>query len=251
MKLLPVALTVALVAGGCSDKKASTRGQEDRSAAPKRRVDPATVGTIRGVVAFEGPVPENPELPMSEPACKQAGGPPPRKDEVLVTDGKLLNAFVWIKRGLEEYAFEPKKEEVVVDQRGCRYQPLVVGVQVGQPLVFQNSDPLLHNVHTLPEENSSMNVAQPNKGQRHTVEFDAEEVMVKTKCDVHPWMRAYIGVVRHPFFQVTGVDGTFTFEGVPPGEYVIEVWHETLGRREQKVTLGANGSADLTFTFSK
>jgi hypothetical protein len=121
------------------------------------------------------------------------------------------------------------------------YAPRVLGVRAGQPLAFANSDPLLHNVHAVAEEQSGFNLAMPMRSPQQARVFDAPEVMVRVKCDVHPWMAAYVGVVAHPYFAVTPADGTFAFAGLPPGDYTVEVWHETLGRASGRVTLPPAG----------
>jgi plastocyanin len=250
MRLRFFLVVAALCACSCGDKKKPGKAQVESRPKPTKVVDAATTGTVEGVVGFVGTPRPNTEIGLSDPACKKGLASPILRDEALVQDGKLQNAFVYLKSGLEEYAFEPPQAEVSLDQRNCVYRPLVVGVQVGQALTFVNSDPVLHNVHTVPDENDGTNIAMPSLRMRHTVRFDTEEVPVKTKCDVHPWMRAYIGVVEHPFFAVTGPDGRFRFPGVPPGTYVVEAWHEVYGRKTQQVTLGANESKTIEFGFA-
>jgi plastocyanin len=139
---------------------------------------------------------------------------------------------------------------VVLDQKGCRYVPHVLGVQVGQPVEVLNSDPTLHNVHAVPMSNSEFNTGQPLQGMKRAHTFTAREVMVPFKCDVHPWMHAYIGVLDHPFFAVSGADGSFQLTGLPPGTYTIEAWHETLGARTQTVTIGAKETGNVAFSFN-
>jgi hypothetical protein len=138
---------------------------------------------------------------------------------------------------------------VVVDQRACNYEPHVLGVRVGQQVTFVNSDPLLHNVHALAAKNEGFNDSLPTAGARLVKRFTRPEVMVRMRCDVHPWMFAYVAVVPHPFFAVTGAGGEFALEGVPPGEYVVEAWHETLGTRTQKVAVAPKGEARADFSF--
>lgn len=250
--ILALSILVALSAA-CSKKD----GGEERAEAPAKKrsaatklVDPAVAGTIEGVVSFTGSAPDNPELPIAEPACAKQHQGGAHQDLVLVQGGKLANAFVYISEGLEDYQFDPPTQEVVIDQVGCVYRPLVVGVQVDQPLTFVNSDPVLHNVHTMPEENRGANFAMPGRGMRTSKKFGSPEIMIATKCDVHPWMRAYIGVVAHPHFAVTGPDGAFRFQGVPPGDHVVALWHEKLGRQTVKVTLADKGTARADFTVS-
>lgn len=237
--------------GGDKEKQNKPpKPQKDPNAPPGKKVDPATAGVIKGVVSFEGTVPENLPVPMSEPACAKAHSGKAMLDKVLVADGKLANVFVYIKDGLAGYEFPAPEGEVVIDQRGCIYKPLVVGVRVDQDLTFVNSDPVLHNIHTLPEENDGHNFAMPTQNMRTTKSFAYPEVMVRTKCDVHPWMRAYIGVVDHPYFAVTGADGAFELPGVPPGDYTVEIWHEQYGRQTQKVTVAEKAAAEVSFTVN-
>src|SRR6185295_13402131 len=125
----------------------------------------------------------------------------------------------------------------------------VLGIQVGQPLQVINSDPTLHNIHAIPAANQEFNAGQPITGMKMTHTFSTKEVMVPFKCDVHGWMHAWVGVLDHPYFFVTGADGTFQLKGLPPGTYTIEAWHEKLGTRTQMVTIGARETKDLAFSF--
>ena len=114
---------------------------------------------------------------------------------------------------------------------GCRYIPHVLGIQVGQTLNIVNSDPTLHNIHAIPEVNQEFNMGQPIQGMQFERTFDNVEVMVPMRCDVHGWMNSYIGVLDHPYFAVTAEDGMFDISALPPGDYVLEAWHEALGTR--------------------
>ena len=165
------------------------------------------------------------------------------------SDGALQNVFVYVKDGLGNLVFPVPTTPVVLEQERCRYKPHVLGIQVGQTLDIVNGDDTLHNIHAVPTNNGEFNKAQQFKGFRNTHVFNTKEVMVPFKCDVHRWMTAYVGVLDHPFFAVTGNDGTFTLEGLPPGTYTIEAVHEKLRRQTQSVTLEAKGSQDITFTF--
>jgi len=137
----------------------------------------------------------------------------------------------------------------VLDQKGCVYAPHVLGLQVGQTLEIRNSDSTLHNMHAIPENNREFNKALNLQGLNHTHTFSTAEVMIPFKCDVHRWMRSYVGVLAHPFFAVTGADGAFQLTGLPPGTYTVEAWHEKLGRQTQSVTIGATQAGDVAFTF--
>jgi hypothetical protein len=169
----------------------------------------------------------------------------------LINDnGTLRNVFVYVKTGLEGKVFPPPRTPVILDQHGCAYQPRVLGMQARQPLLIRNSDDTLHNVHAMPTRSKEFNVGQPNKGMETTRTFTTPEVMVKFKCDVHPWMAAYIGVLDHPYFAVTGADGDVRIPELPPGTYEFEAWHETYGTKTQRVTLAPGETKELTFTFT-
>jgi plastocyanin len=156
-----------------------------------------------------------------------------------------------VKSGLETLTFAVPSEPVVIDQQRCRYLPRVVGVRVGQPLQIHNGDPLLHNVRSDGEINQPFNQGQPVQGMTFSYTFTTREVMVPVKCDVHAWMRAYVGAMEHPYFAVTGAGGTFALPNLPAGTYTIAAWHERLGTREQQVTVAAGESKDVEFTFAR
>jgi hypothetical protein len=223
--------------------------QEGGGDAGAATIDPATAATITGTVNFEGAAPAPEMIDMSaDQVCMANSTPETReKQEVMVKDGKLANVFVYVSKGLDG-KFKPPTEPAVLDQHGCAYHPHVLGVMVGQPLEITNSDETLHNIHPTPQKNKAFNLAQPTKGSKHEVTFDQEEVMIPVSCDVHGWMRSYVGVLPHPAFATSGTDGKFSFKA-PPGTYTITAWHEKLGKQEQQVTVGASETKDLTFTF--
>ncbi len=205
-------------------------------------IDPTTVAKVSGVVEVTGTLPDfEPPKVRGDSHCEKGHEASDAVDlPLVVNDGKLANAFVYIKSGLEAYEIPAPTGETVLDQRDCIFQPRVVGVQLGQPVTMLNSDPVLHNVHTKPDENKGKNIAMPNQGARRDFNFKKPEVMVPVVCDVHPWMRAFIGVVEHPFFAVTDMSGNFEINGVPPGTYTVEVWHELLGTAQAQVTVTAS-----------
>jgi len=218
-------------------------------AAVTNPVDPATAGTITGVVRFEGQAPPAERITMdSDPYCTKQ--PPNSIEPVITGEGSgLQNVFVYVKDGLGNLVFPVPSTAVVLDQKGCRYVPHVLGIQVGQPLEILSSDNTLHNVHAMPEQNREFNKAHQLAGIKHTHTFTTKEVMVPFKCDVHKWMTAYVGVVDHPFFAVTPGNGRFELKGLPPGTYTIEAWHEKLGTQTQMVTLAEKQTSDISFTF--
>ena len=175
---------------------------------------------------------------------------PQKSEEVVVNDnGTLRNAFVWVKSGLPDKHWQVPTAAVELDQSGCMYKPHVLGVMTGQNIEIKNTDPTNHNIHPLPKSNQEWNESQPPGSVPKMQSFARQEVMIPVKCNIHPWMRAYIGVVSHPFFAVTGDDGTFTIKGLPPGTYTIETWHEKYGTQDQQVTVGAKESKTVDFSF--
>jgi len=212
-------------------------------------VDPATAATVTGRITFSGQAPAPRPISMaSDPRCINPGA----VTETVVTGaaGGLQNVFVYVKDGLGDASFPVPATPVVLDQKGCQYRPHVFGVQVGQPIEILNSDATLHNIHALPMANQGFNVGQALQGLRHTHTFSTKEVMVPFKCDVHRWMNAYVGVLDHPFHAVTKADGSFTLNGLPPGTYTVEAWHESLGTMTQSVTVGAKETKEVAFSFA-
>ncbi len=238
-----VALAV-LVVGACGGGGACPPA---RAPTP---LDHATTGTIIGEVRLDGAPPAMTTLALgADAACAaQHPGPVPAGD-VLVHDGRVENSFVYLKEGLGDRVFPVPPTPVTIDQRGCLYRPRVAGAQVCQPIVFLNSDPTAHNVHGTPQLSSSWNFSMAVKGSERTARVEKTEVMVSVRCDVHPWMQAWVGVLEHPYFAVTGPDGRFALKDVPPGDYVMAAWHERFGTREARVSLPPTGQQEVTFTF--
>lgn len=215
---------------------------------PAQVANEAIVGVVRGTVVLEGTPPPPKELNLG--TCTTEAKGPVYSDTVKVANGKLQNAFIWIKKGLESYKGPPASSApIVMDQVGCLYKPHVIGAQVGQKVVFLNSDPVLHNVRAVVEQNAPFNDMMPTKDMRLEKTFDKPEVMVRAKCDVHPWMSAFIGVVPHPFFAVSSETGEFTLANVPEGDYELEAWTEAFGKSSQPVKVKARETTPVTFTF--
>jgi plastocyanin len=210
-------------------------------------IDPATAGSIGGKVTLEGTPPAaNPISTRADPNCTQ----PVKAETFVVGDGgTFANVFVYVKDGLGNRVFAAPATPVTLRQEGCTYRPHVFGTQVGQTVDIVNGDATLHNVHAVPAANQEFNVAQPVQGLKHQHVFSTREVMVPFKCDVHRWMSAFVGVVDHPFYAVTGMDGTFQLKGLPPGTYTIEAAHEKLGTQSQRITIGEKETKDVSFTF--
>jgi plastocyanin len=209
--------------------------------------------TINGTVTFAGKVPPLKTLAMdADPACaKKHSKPVPNEMLVLGGGNTMGNIMVWVSKGLPAGKTWPApKTPVTLDQKGCVYEPHVQGIMVGQPYRILNSDGILHNVHALPKVNRSFNKPMPPTMKETTATFEKPEEVFQIKCDVHPWMLAYVGVFTHPFFSVTRPDGKFTISGLDPGTYTITAWHERLGTQTATVTVGANETKTQDFKFT-
>ncbi len=245
--LLSVLLT-ALLTLACGG------GGEPAAEAPNEyfQVDPATAATVSGKINFEGEAPKPVRLNLSaEPTCRDMHDGPVYANVVAVNDNNALaNVYIYLKSGLEGKSFAPPKDKVVIDQKGCVYVPRIIGIQVGQTLSVTNSDSTSHNVHPLPRTNVEWNKSQAAGAGPIEQTFKKTELMIPVKCNLHPWMRAYVNVSDHPFFAVTGADGTFEIGGLPPGDYTLEAVHERLGNQEIQVTLGGGESKAVDLTYS-
>jgi plastocyanin len=209
--------------------------------------------SITGTVTFAGKVPVLRPLAMdADPVCaRKHSGPVPNEMLVLGSGNTMGNIMVWVTKGLPAGKTWPApKTPVVLDQNGCQYRPHVMGIMVGQTYKILNSDGILHNVHTLPKINKAFNRAMPPTLKEVTTTFDKEEGIFNIKCDVHPWMGAYIAVFTHPFFSVTSTDGKYTIPGLEPGTYEITAWHEKLGTQTASITVGANDTKTQNFKFA-
>jgi hypothetical protein len=226
------AALAALAPAACGNK---TEKPGKSSAKPQASAEaPAPTGSavIKGVVKLNGapPAPES-WAGAGNADCK--GLHPDTVQLVKAQDGKLEDVFVYVKGGLPAGSYPTPTEPVVFDQKGCEFSPRVFGTMAGQPLAIGNSDKLMHNV-----KSPDFNQAFPF-GVKKTMELGTPAVMAVIKCDVHPWMRAYAGVMEHPYFAVTKADGAFEIKGLVDGEYTLEAWHEKLGTVEKKVTATA------------
>jgi len=249
---LIVALATFLIAG-CGRYDKNKNGDSGGDAASANRTaysSKGDEGTVSGVVKFDGTPPAPKRIDMAADANCAASGASTMTDDVVVADGKLENVFVYVKGGpVDTYSFEKPANAVTIDQQGCRYHPRVVGLQTGQTIRFTNSDQTTHNVHPTPKNNQEWNQSQaPNQGPIEKV-FNRAETLIPVKCNVHPWMKANVGVLAHPYFAVSAKDGSYSIKNLPPGSYTLVAYHETLGEKTQNITVGAKEAKTQDFNY--
>jgi plastocyanin len=254
LKLVSLLTVVTLVLGlglaGCSKKQETTEetAPAQKAATP---IDQSTVGSIAGTITFAGTKPTPKVIHMdAEPACMKANSGPVYSQEVEVnSNGTLKDVFVAVTDGLGDRTFDVPSTPVTLDQKGCMYHPHVIGLMAGQTLKILNSDGTTHNIHPMPKDNPDWNTSMPQNSQPLEKKFNRAEMMIPVKCNVHPWMKAYIGVLKHPYFSATGDDGTFEIKGLPPGDYTVTAWQEKYGTQTMKVTVGPKEAKTADFTF--
>ncbi len=213
-------------------------------------------GVISGTVTFVGKAPKPVEIDTSmDPACGLAGGGKVYAEQVVVNGGKLQNVYLYVKAGPEAAvsAGPMTNQPVVMDQRGCRYIPHVIGVMAGGTVEFQNSDATMHNIHTMPTMvgNETIDVSHGPRGQPVLKRLNKPELMIPVRCNNHPWMNAFINVAPTPYFAVTDAAGHFTIRGLPAGTYTIGAVQEKMGEKTMQVTVPANGAAAANFAFGQ
>lgn len=207
-------------------------------------------GAIAGKVSFSGTAPPPQKVKLSaDPRCAAIHKDGLKRQPVKVKDGGLADVLVYVKSGIGA-SYSAPAEPFLLDQIGCEYHPSMAVVMVGQPLRIRNSDDTLHNIHPRPTVNKEFNIGQPRKGMEVTRSFEKPELMIPTGCDVHPWMRAYISVLAHPFFAVTNEDGSYEIKALADGEYEAEAVHSQLKSVTGKVSVKAGKMSTLNLTLS-
>ncbi len=257
---LTIVLSLLVIASACG-RGEDTKTDEPTPTGASEWKPTGTEGSVNGTVAYNGTPPPAKRIDTSaDPVCGQRN-PNLMTEDTVVNDGKLANVFVYVKDGqladgkkITDFTFATPSEPVVLDQEGCHYKPHVLGAQTNQMLRVTNSDPTQHNVHPTPKNNPEWNQTQASGAPPIERSFARAEVLIPIKCNQHPWMRAYLGVLRHPFHAVTGEDGTFEIKGLPAGTYTVAAWHERGGpsgtEKTMQVTVPASGSATADFSFN-
>ncbi|MCU1332071.1 MAG: hypothetical protein JWM08_1063 [Candidatus Angelobacter sp.] len=246
--LLSVVLISLGMLAGCGK---SQPGSDQTAGTPKTAtisIDTSTAGAITGLVSFKGTAAKMKPLDMTaDPGCP----PTPQTAEVVVANaGKLGNVFVYVKEGLPQGNFAVPTDPVVLDQKGCRYSPHMLGIVAGQQLKITNTDTADHNVHDMPSKNQAFNQSQMPTDKPITKTFSNAEMMIPVQCNQHPWMRAYINVMTNPYFAVSAADGSYEIKNLPPGDYTIVAVHEKFGEQTIKVKVAPKESAKAPFVFS-
>ena len=204
--------------------------------------------TITGTVKLTGKPPEMALTKrQADPFCAKT---PMKEEDVIVGAwGGLKNVVVRVTKGLSG-RYDPPAAAATVDQSACMYRPRVQGIMLGQPLQIKNSDQTLHNVHGYKGPSTLFNRAEIPGQPPMTTDLKNADEIVKLKCDVHPWMTGWVLVSSHPFFAVTGDDGSFKITGLAPGSYTVEAWHERYGAKSAEITVGADKPAEASFQFA-
>ena len=250
LALLLLALSVSCGGGGEQTKEGAPEAAPAEGGAVWKPT--GQEGSVAGKVSFQGTAPKYRAISMDADSVCAAKHSGPVYPETVVanSNGTLKNVFVYVKTGLEGKNFEVPAQPVELDQKGCLYVPHVLGIQARQQLKVVTSDDTTHNIHPLPKVNREWNISQPPKADPILQTFSRPEETIPVKCNQHPWMRAYIHVTRHPFYAVSGDDGSFKIEGLPAGEYELEAVHEEFGAMTQKVTVAAGQAASADFSFN-
>lgn len=245
-------LILIILCAGCGGGGQSTNKPEEAApTAPDVWRPTGNEGTITGKVNFPGPAPKLKPLSMEGDIVCAKKHPEPVYPEAVVrnANGTLRNVLVRVKSGLEGKTFSVPDEPVTLDQEGCMYKPHVLGIQARQKLKIVSSDATAHNIHPLPRENREWNVSQSPGADPIIQSFAKPEVSIPVKCNQHPWMRAYVHVLSHPFYAVTAEEGEFKIKGLPPGKYELEALHEQYGAMTESVEVPANQTITVNFTY--
>lgn len=211
----------------------------------------AVAGSVAGSVKFEGVAPKGKPIDMAkEPACAKAYSTPATTQQLVTgPNGSLANVLVYVSEGAPDKKFDPPSTTITIEQKNCMYLPHVIGLEVNQKLRVVNSDSNSHNIHPLPKNNHEWNKSQPPGSPPFEEHFDQPEVVIPVKCNIHPWMRSYIAVLKNPYYAITGEDGSFTIKNLPPGTYTLSAWQESHTTQTQQITVAGNKPVTANFVF--
>ncbi len=251
-------LTFSMACGGDDDDDIADENTDDTPAVTPYKVT-GNEGTITGMVSFTGTPPTAKPISMGADAVCESKNPNALAEDIVVKEGGAMqNVFIYVKDGktadnknINSLGFDPPAQSQVLDQNGCHYVPHILGIQVKQKLEIKNSDATSHNINLQATKNEKINPSQPPGSPAVEKTFQRAEILIPVKCNQHPWMKAYIGVVSHPFYAVSGADGKFEIKGLPPGTYTLVAWHEKFKQEQtQSITVGAKESKEASFKFA-
>jgi plastocyanin len=244
LRLVALLVMIPIVARMMADRE---KDQKSPPAAPVRAEVPAGNGVVSGVVKFAGP---KPPITVIGTECVSGAAPAVDESTVVNDNGTLANVVVYVKDGPNVASGPDQIGPAILDQKDCRYSPHVLAVRTGEPVDVTSHDPTLHNVHVLASVNAAENFSETAIGATHRLTFTAPEA-VHVKCDVHPWMSAYIFVLDHPFFAVTGKEGTFQIPRLPSGNYTLVAWHEKYGTVERPFAVDGTSLVNVDLEYKK
>ena len=251
--LLLASLAIFLSACNQNTRPMPPAAEQPKLSTKLSTVDPATAASIRGTIHLQGSSPAPIEIDMGmDPGCTISIKQPNLSQQYVVGKSRgLANVYVYVKSGLEGN-FAVPTSPVILDQKGCRYEPHVLALMAGQTLHVLNSDLTMHNVHAQPNapSNSEWNMSQMPKAVPIETTFHDPEVMMPFKCNQHPWMKAFVNVAANPFYAISDANGNFEIKGLPPGEYTIAAVHEAAGEQTQQISVGTKETKTAEFTFT-
>ncbi len=242
---------LCLILSGCHRSSGEDQGRFGRLQ-PGIPLNLKHAGRISGVIRLAGAPPVLPELNMQgDPYCASQQAEPVADPSIIVNSNHTLrSAFVYIAHGLGRYQFRPPRQAVNLIQRRCMYRPVVLGIMVGQPLRISSDDATTHNIHAMGRGSEQWNLSMPPGAPPQTRIFNRPKIMLPIDCNVHPWMKAWIGVMPSPYYFVTGKSGKFHFPPLPPGAYTVAVWQAYWGIQRRQVNLQPGQHLQLDFTYS-